>query len=138
VTDRRALVDELVLTRSMVIATLPADDEEPDALSTKWSVGIGRVLISAGRERDLRSKRDSVMLVGAHILGWLVCTAAMPDCFSRFCAVIRNRCVATSPQNGQTPSPAAPLRSVKVRGVSCSGAARPAPSSFALIARLPH
>ena len=69
--ERRALVDELVIARSMAIATLPVDDHEPAATSAKWSVGIGKVLADAARQREMRDKRDAVVLAGAHILGWL-------------------------------------------------------------------
>lgn len=70
-TDRREIVEQLVLARSMAIATVPADDDEPPGSSPLWAMGITRVMAGATLERDPHSRRDRVVLVGAHVLGWI-------------------------------------------------------------------
>jgi hypothetical protein len=71
VPDRQAIAQQLVVQRAMSVAVLPADDEEPDASSRHWLVGITKVLYDAARERDQTARLDLLMLAGGHLIGWI-------------------------------------------------------------------
>lgn len=69
--DRAALAAELVTARQMSVATLPADEDEPEAGSRWWAIAVAGAAWRAARARDPIERRDLVVLVGAHVLGWL-------------------------------------------------------------------
>lgn len=69
--DRHELAEELVLARSIEIATMPVEDHEPDGLSNSWALGVSGAVGKAIFTSDRAEKRDLVVLAGARILGWL-------------------------------------------------------------------
>lgn len=69
--DRYALAGELVTARSMELATMPTLEDEPPGMSTWWPAGISATLWKAHFTRDLRARRDLIVLAGARLMGWL-------------------------------------------------------------------
>jgi hypothetical protein len=57
--------------RAMVVATLPAEDSEPEGDSRLWLLGVLGAAYKANRARDPAERRDRVLLLAAYVMGWL-------------------------------------------------------------------
>jgi hypothetical protein len=68
---RTELAEELALARSIELATMPAEEDEPGPGSMLWPGMIGATLLRAQRERESGARRDLVVLAGARVIGWL-------------------------------------------------------------------
>ena len=69
--DRQQLAGELVTARAIELATMPADEHEPEGSSLAWAFGVSGAAGKAAITGDLRQKRDLVVLAGARVIGWL-------------------------------------------------------------------